>query len=234
MKECTAKNSVIDGFDIGGPRNVLEGCVAKKSGGEGFDNKGVDTEVVECTSKKNRIDFSNDGAFSAFEDNSSSDGTSATPPPGEVDLTIARARGRSIRRAIRSEGAAADEPPLRCSVARGAAAGSMTFSRAGRSERARFPQVPVGEQNHPIRGDRRRRRLPAPVLDNFDDPSWGARSAAGWEMCLDLLQAILRAGRSPSSRGTCGGRSSPATSERFEPEFGPQQDAPENVHREQR
>lgn len=32
------------------------------------------------------------------------------------------------------------------------------------------------------------------LSESFDDPSWGARNAAGWEMCLENLDSVLLGG----------------------------------------
>ena len=58
------------------------------------------------------------------------------------------------------------------------------------------------------------------LSETLDDPSWGARNAAGWELCLESLDMLLQGG-ALAKFVRC--------RKKFEPEFGPQQDPPERT-----
>lgn len=63
--------------------------------------------------------------------------------------------------------------------------------------------------------------------ESFDDASWGARNAAGWEMCLGNLDRLLR-GAAPAEFDVDVWRKKFARYvAQFEPEMGPQQGMPE-------
>ena len=66
----------------------------------------------------------------------------------------------------------------------------------------------------------------------FDDPSWGARNAAGWEMCFENLDLLLEAGSLAKFAWKVWRPKFRRYVEKFEPEFGPQDDPPETVRPE--
>ena len=63
--------------------------------------------------------------------------------------------------------------------------------------------------------------------ETLDDPSWGARNAAGWEMCLENLNIVLQAGTVLKFAADIWHGKYKRYAEKFEPEFGPQQGMPE-------
>ncbi len=63
--------------------------------------------------------------------------------------------------------------------------------------------------------------------ETLDDPSWGARNAAGWEMCLENLDLVLQG--ISAARFTVAVWQGKYTRyvKKFAPKFGPQQQPPE-------
>lgn len=66
--------------------------------------------------------------------------------------------------------------------------------------------------------------------ETLDDPSWGARNAAGWELCLDSLETILKGGTLVKFAWDVWRAKFRRYVKKFEPEFGPQGEPPENLH----
>ena len=62
----------------------------------------------------------------------------------------------------------------------------------------------------------------------FDDPSWGARNAAGWELCLDSLDLLLQGGAIAKFAWDAWRPRFARYVKKYEPEFGPQLDPQEN------
>lgn len=62
------------------------------------------------------------------------------------------------------------------------------------------------------------------LSERFDDPSWGARSAAGWEMCVDNLDLILEGVGALKFAAKVWRAKYRAYAAEFEPTFGPQDD----------
>ena len=60
--------------------------------------------------------------------------------------------------------------------------------------------------------------------ESFDDPSWGARNAAGWEMCLDNLDLVLEGVAVAKFAVEVWRAKFARYVEKFEPKAGPQQD----------
>lgn len=69
--------------------------------------------------------------------------------------------------------------------------------------------------------------------ETLDDPSWGARNAAGWEMCFDSLETVLQGGALAKFAWDVWRAKFTHYVAKFEPLFGPQQGPPENIHREE-
>lgn len=65
------------------------------------------------------------------------------------------------------------------------------------------------------------------ISETIDDPSWGARNAAGWEMCLENLNLVLQAGTVLKFVADVWHGKYERYAQEFEPEFGPQQGMPE-------
>ena len=64
--------------------------------------------------------------------------------------------------------------------------------------------------------------------ESFEDASWGARNAAGWEMCLDNLELLLRGAAIAKFAVEIWKRKFDHYVDKFEPKAGPQQGMPEN------
>ena len=62
--------------------------------------------------------------------------------------------------------------------------------------------------------------------ENFTDPSWGARNAAGWEFCLDNLDLVLQGVEAAGFVYELWRNKFEAYVRKFEPEMGPQQGPP--------
>ena len=62
------------------------------------------------------------------------------------------------------------------------------------------------------------------LSERFDDPSWGAKSAAGWEMCLENLDLILEGIGALKFAANVWRTKYRAYAAQFEPQFGPQED----------
>ncbi|NNM32079.1 MAG: ATPase [Gemmatimonadetes bacterium] len=67
------------------------------------------------------------------------------------------------------------------------------------------------------------------LSESFADSSWGARNAAGWEMCIDNLELILEGAAVLKFAAEVWTKKFRRYVEKFEPEFGPQDD-PTGVH----
>lgn len=67
------------------------------------------------------------------------------------------------------------------------------------------------------------------LSESFEDPSWGARNAAGWEMCIDNLELMLEGAGLLKFAAKIWAKKFKQYVEKFEPEFGPQDD-PTGVH----
>ena len=66
------------------------------------------------------------------------------------------------------------------------------------------------------------------LSETQDDPSMGARNGAGWEMCLDNLNLLLDGAVMAAFALDVWRKKHKKYSEKFEPEFGPQQDIPDS------
>ncbi|MBT8488012.1 MAG: ATPase [Gemmatimonadetes bacterium] len=62
------------------------------------------------------------------------------------------------------------------------------------------------------------------LYETFDDPTWGARNAAGWEMCLDNLGLVLDGAAALKFVASVWRAKFERYRDEFEPEFGPQDD----------
>lgn len=62
------------------------------------------------------------------------------------------------------------------------------------------------------------------LSERFEDRSWAARSAAGWEMCLENLDRILDGAGASTFSADVWRTKFRAYAARFAPEFGPQSD----------
>ncbi len=62
------------------------------------------------------------------------------------------------------------------------------------------------------------------LSEGFDDPSWGAKSAAGWEMCLENLDLILDGAAALKFAASVWRSKFRVYAAQFEPDFGPQDD----------
>ena len=62
------------------------------------------------------------------------------------------------------------------------------------------------------------------LSESFDDPSWGARNAAGWEMCLENLDLVLEGVAALKFAADVWQTKFRRYVQKFEPAFGPQQD----------
>lgn len=63
--------------------------------------------------------------------------------------------------------------------------------------------------------------------ENFSDPSWGARNAAGWEVCFENLDLVLQGAEVALFVYEVWKKKFDDYVGRFEPEMGPQQGPPE-------
>ena len=64
--------------------------------------------------------------------------------------------------------------------------------------------------------------------ESFDDPSWGARNGAGWEMCLENLDLLLDAAELAKFAVEVWRDKWQRYVRKFEPESGPQQGMPDS------
>jgi uncharacterized protein YndB with AHSA1/START domain len=64
--------------------------------------------------------------------------------------------------------------------------------------------------------------------ETLNDSSWGARNAAGWELCLESMETILQAGTLVKFGWEVWRRKFERYVKKFEPQFGPQQGPPES------
>lgn len=64
--------------------------------------------------------------------------------------------------------------------------------------------------------------------ETFDDPSCGARDAAGWEMCFENLELLMQGVALAQFVAEVWRAKFERYVGKFEPEFGPQQDMPDN------
>jgi hypothetical protein len=62
------------------------------------------------------------------------------------------------------------------------------------------------------------------LSEGFGDPSWGAKSATGWEMCLENLDLILEGVGASKFTAHVWRTKYRAYAAQFEPDFGPQED----------
>ncbi len=65
--------------------------------------------------------------------------------------------------------------------------------------------------------------------ESLDDPSWGARNAAGWEMCLENLDLLVEGLTLAKFAVDVWQRKFGRYVKKFEPKFGPQQVPPETL-----
>ena len=70
------------------------------------------------------------------------------------------------------------------------------------------------------------------LSETLDDASWGARNAAGWEMCLDNLQLVIEGGTLAKFAWDVWRAKFERYKKKFEPEHGPQDEPPENMYPE--
>ena len=66
------------------------------------------------------------------------------------------------------------------------------------------------------------------LSERFEDPSWGARNAAGWEMCLESLQLVVEGAAVAKFAADIWKKKFQHYVQKFEPEFGPQEDPSED------
>ena len=66
------------------------------------------------------------------------------------------------------------------------------------------------------------------LSESFEDPSWGARNAAGWEMCLENLDLLLEGGALVKFAADVWRAKFKLYVEKFTATFGPQQDPAED------
>jgi uncharacterized protein YndB with AHSA1/START domain len=66
------------------------------------------------------------------------------------------------------------------------------------------------------------------LSESFEDPSWGARNAAGWEMCLDSLDLVLEGAAVLAFAADVWRSKFERYREKFEATVGPQQGPPED------
>lgn len=64
--------------------------------------------------------------------------------------------------------------------------------------------------------------------ETLDDPSMGARTAAGWEMCLERMELLIEGGTLAKVVWDVWRAKFKRYAKKFEPEHGPQRGAPEN------
>lgn len=65
--------------------------------------------------------------------------------------------------------------------------------------------------------------------DTFDDPSWGARNAAGWEMCLESMDLLLEGAAIAKFAWDVWRTKFKRYVQKFEPVHGPQDEPSEDV-----
>ncbi len=124
-------------------------------------------------------------------------------PGADLRFTFLHGEGEGLPdEDLRGEVLAADEPRL------------LEF-RWGR-HRLKFELIPEGE------GTRFR------LSEHFDDPSWGARNAAGWEQCLENLDLILEGVGAAKFVAEVWREKFRHYVRKFEPVFGRQQNPPED------
>ena len=68
--------------------------------------------------------------------------------------------------------------------------------------------------------------------ETLDDPSWGARNAAGWEMCLESLELIVEGGTLAKFAWDVWKAKFERYVKKFEPEHGPQDEPPKDIRKE--
>jgi len=68
--------------------------------------------------------------------------------------------------------------------------------------------------------------------ETLDDASWGARNAAGWEMCLDNLELLIEGGTLAKFAWDAWRAKFERYKKKFEPEHGPQDEPPESIRKE--
>lgn len=68
--------------------------------------------------------------------------------------------------------------------------------------------------------------------ETIGDASWGARNAAGWEMCLDNLGLLIDGAALAKFSWDAWRAKFQHYKKKFEPEHGPQDEPPENIHPE--
>ena len=66
------------------------------------------------------------------------------------------------------------------------------------------------------------------LSESFEDPSWGARNAAGWEMCLENLELLIEGAALVKFAAGVWKTKFKRYVEKFEPAVGPQQGPPED------
>lgn len=64
--------------------------------------------------------------------------------------------------------------------------------------------------------------------ESFEDASWGARNAAGWEMCLDNLELLVQGATLAKFVAEVWRKKFARYVGKFEPQVGPQQGMPES------
>ena len=64
--------------------------------------------------------------------------------------------------------------------------------------------------------------------ETLDDPSWAARNAAGWEMCLEAMETLLQVGTLAKFGWEVWRAKFKRYVAKFEPSYGPQQGPPDN------
>ena len=65
--------------------------------------------------------------------------------------------------------------------------------------------------------------------DSFEDASWGARNATGWEFCLENLELLLKGAATAKFVADVWQKKFEHYVGKFEPEVGPQQSMPDNA-----
>jgi len=70
------------------------------------------------------------------------------------------------------------------------------------------------------------------LSETLDDASWGARDAAGWEMCLDNLELLIEGGTLARFTWDAWRAKFEHYKKKFEPEHGPQDEPPADIRQE--
>jgi uncharacterized protein YndB with AHSA1/START domain len=70
------------------------------------------------------------------------------------------------------------------------------------------------------------------LSETLSDASWGARDAAGWEMCLDNLDLLIDGAAVLKFSWDAWRPKFEYYKKKFEPEHGPQDEPPEDIHPE--